>query len=54
MIKKKSLNVSRKPSKATNKRTTFGRDLIAGAKQILAHIEGRKMMKQYLCLYRLT
>jgi putative transcriptional regulator len=47
MIKKKSSSVSRKPSKAANKGTTFGPDLIAGAKQILAHVEGRKVMKEY-------
>lgn len=29
------------------KKTVFGRDLIAGAKQILAHVEGRKVMKTY-------
>ena len=29
------------------KDTQFGRDLIAGAKQILAHVEGRKVRKEY-------
>jgi len=47
MIKKKNLSVSRKPSKTKGKGTAFGRDLIAGAKQILAHVEGRKVMKEY-------
>ncbi len=47
MIKKKNSSVSRKPSKAASKGTAFGRDLIAGAKQILAHVEGRKVMKEY-------
>ena len=47
MTKKKSSSVSRKPSNTATKGTTFGRDLIAGAKQILAHIEGRKVMKEY-------
>jgi putative transcriptional regulator len=30
-----------------DKGTTFGRDLIAGAKQILAHVDGRKVLKEY-------
>jgi len=47
MIKKNSSSVSRKPSKAASNGTKFGRDLIAGAKQILAHVEGRKVMKGY-------
>ena len=47
MIKKKSSSVSRKPSKVLSKGTTFGRELIAGAKQILAHVEGRKVLKEY-------
>jgi putative transcriptional regulator len=47
MIKKKSSSVSRSQSKAANKGAAFGRDLIAGAKQILAHVEGRKVMKEY-------
>lgn len=47
MTKKKSSSVSRKPSKGVNKETKFGRDLIAGAKQILAHVEGRRVMKEY-------
>ncbi len=47
MPKKTNSSVSRKPSKATDKGTTFGRDLIAGARQILAHIEGRKRLKEY-------
>jgi putative transcriptional regulator len=47
MIKKKNSSVSRKPSKRADRGTTFGRDLIAGAKQILAHVEGRKVMKEY-------
>jgi putative transcriptional regulator len=47
MIKKESSSISRKPSRAASKRTTFDRDLIAGAKQILAHVEGRKVLKEY-------
>jgi putative transcriptional regulator len=47
MPKKTNSSVSRKPSKATDKGTTFGRDLIAGARQILAHVEGRKRLKEY-------
>ncbi len=47
MIKKKSSSVLRKPSKAANKETKFGRDLIAGAKQSRAHVEGRRVMKEY-------
>ena len=42
MSKKKNSSVLRKPSKSVSKGTTFGRDLIAGAKEILAHVEGRK------------
>ena len=47
MPKRKNSSGLRKPSKKTNKGTSFGRDLIAGAKQILAHVEGRKVMKAY-------
>lgn len=48
MIKKKNSRVLRKPSKSVDKAgTKFGRDLIAGAKQILAHVERRKVMKEY-------
>jgi len=47
MIRKTNSGVSRKRSKAKNKGTAFGRDLIAGAKQILAHVEGRKVMNEY-------
>ncbi len=47
MPKKKSSSGSRKPSNTSNKGTPFGRDLIAGAKQILAHVEGRKEMREY-------
>lgn len=47
MLKKKNLSGLRKQSKKTDKGTPFGRDLIASAKQILAHVEGRKVMKQY-------
>ena len=47
MIKKKNSSVSRKPSKAANKGATFGRDFIAGARQILAHVERRKVLKEY-------
>ena len=47
MSKKKNSSVSRRPSKRANKGTKFGRDLIAGAKQILAHVERRTMMKEY-------
>jgi putative transcriptional regulator len=47
MIKKRNSSVSRKASKISNEGTKFGRDLIAGAKQILAHVEGRKVMKEY-------
>jgi putative transcriptional regulator len=48
MPKRKNSSVSRKPSKTSIKGSTFGRDLIAGAKQILAHVEGRKTMKEYV------
>jgi putative transcriptional regulator len=47
MSKRKNSSVLRKPSKSVSKGTTFGRDLISGAKQILAHVEGRKRMKEY-------
>jgi putative transcriptional regulator len=47
MLKKKNSSVSRKPLKASDKGSAFGRDLIAGAKQILAHVEGRKVMSEY-------
>ena len=47
MIKKTSSSVSRKPSKGGKKETKVGRDLMAGAKQILAHVEGRRVMKEY-------
>lgn len=47
MSKRKNSSVSRKQSKSVSKGTTFGRDLISGAKQILAHVEGRKRMKEY-------
>jgi putative transcriptional regulator len=48
MIKKKNSSVSREPSKSVDKEgTKFGRDLIAGAKQILAHVQKRKMMDEY-------
>ena len=48
MIKKKNSSVSHKPSKAANNGATFDRDLIAGPRQILAHVEGRKMLKEYI------
>jgi putative transcriptional regulator len=47
MSKKKNSSALRKPSKSANKGTKFGRDLIAGAKQILVHVERRKVMKEY-------
>jgi putative transcriptional regulator len=47
MSKRKNSSVLRKPSKSVSKGTTFGRDLIAGAKEILAHVEGRKRLKEY-------
>lgn len=47
MIRKKNSSGLRKRSKVADKGTTFGRDLIAGAKKILAHVEGRKVMKAY-------
>lgn len=50
MTRKKNSSGLRKPSKAATKETEFGRDLIAGAKQILAHVEGRKVMKEYALL----
>jgi len=48
MPKKKNLSALRKPPRTIDKGTTFGRDLIAGAKQILAHVKGRKPMKEYV------
>jgi hypothetical protein len=47
MPKKKNSSGLRKLSKGTDKETLFGRDLIAGAKQLLAHVEMRKVMKEY-------
>jgi len=47
MSKKKNSSALRKPSKKANKGTKFGRDLIRGARQILAHVERRKVMKEY-------
>ena len=47
MLKKKNSSVSRKRLKAPAKGSAFGRDLIAGAKQILAHVEGRKVLREY-------
>jgi putative transcriptional regulator len=47
MPKKKNSSGLRKPSKTTDKGTKFGRDLIAGAKQIPAHVKRRKVMKEY-------
>jgi putative transcriptional regulator len=47
MSKRRNSSVLRKASKSANKGAKFGRDLIAGAKQILAHIEGREVMKEY-------
>jgi len=47
MSKRKNSSVLRKLSKSVSKGTTFGRDLIAGAKEILAHVEGRKRLREY-------
>ncbi len=47
MSKKTNSNASRRRLKPSNKDTKFGRDLIGGAKQILAHIEGRKVLDEY-------
>lgn len=47
MPKKTNSNTSPRRLKPNNKDTKFGRDLIGGAKQILAHIEGRKVLKEY-------
>ncbi len=47
MPKKKNSSGLRKRSKPAGKGTAFGRDLISAAKQILAHVEGRKTMKEY-------
>src|SRR5438045_1195936 len=47
MPKRKNSSVSRKPLKPPAKGSKFGRDLVAGAKQILAHVEGRKTMREY-------
>ena len=47
MLKKKNSELLQRPLKKAGRKTTFGRDLIAGAKQILAHVEGRKILKEY-------
>ena len=47
MSKKTNSHASRRRLKPSNKDTKFGRDLIGGAKQILAHIEGRKVLDEY-------
>jgi putative transcriptional regulator len=45
--KRKNSSVLRKTSKSVSRGAKFGGNLIAGAKQILAHVEGRKRMKEH-------
>ena len=47
MPKKTNSENSLNKLKTKNGDTKFGRDLIASAKQILEHVQGRKVLKEY-------
>ena len=47
MPKKKSSSISPRKSKTAGADTPFGRDLIAAARQIVAHVRGEKVLPSY-------
>jgi len=47
MPRKRNSSVSRRKSKAAGANTSFGRDLITAARQILAHVRGEKVLPSY-------
>jgi putative transcriptional regulator len=48
MHKKTNSSASPRRLKQSDRDTKFGRDLIRGAKQILEHVEGRKVLPEYM------